>query len=72
MKLSEAVAQFRSLDEAVKVGDYVTMVDGNRGHVVSVKGKKVAFTMPSAAASSTETIWTTTDKVEVNPGGEPH
>jgi len=71
VQLSEAVARFRALEE-VKVGDYVTLKDGTRGHVVSVEGNKLAFLMPSAGASSTDTIWTTVDKVEVNPGGKPH
>ena len=71
MLLAEAIARFRALEE-VKVGDYVTLKDGTRGHVIDVKGNKIAFQMPSPGAASTDTIWTTVDKVTVNPGGEPH
>ena len=65
--LSEAIARFRSLTE-VKVGDYVTTKDGYAGHVQSIRGNKIYFEMPDPTMGSTDQIWTTIDKITVNPG----
>lgn len=69
MNLSEAVARFRALDEAVKVGDYVTDVDGRHGYVSAIKGNKVVFTYTDWEKS--QDVYLDKDKVTVNPGGPP-
>ncbi len=67
--LSEAVARFRALDEAVKVGDYVTDADGRHGYVNSVQGNMVSFWWVQYKQS--KLIYMPKDKVNVNPGGPP-
>lgn len=75
MALSEAVARFRSLDEAVKVGDYVYAPVAAHawmgGHVVGVQGDKVSFQWSDHGDTKTE--WIPKSKItSVNPGGSPH
>ena len=67
--LDEAIAEFRCLDEAIKVGDYVTAKDGRNGYVQSVKNGMVSFTWSDY--DSSQTVNLPASVLTVNPGGPP-
>ena len=59
------------LDEAVKVGDYVTAKDGRTGYVLSVDGDMVAFERQDTDDVAV-TDYASSRNLTVNPGGSPH
>ncbi|HET6495400.1 MAG TPA: hypothetical protein VFH61_08565 [Thermoleophilia bacterium] len=69
MDLAESIARFRQLSEAVKVGDYVSAVDGTAGFVDEVSDGRASYTWRSK--NDTKREWRPVAQLTVNPGGPP-
>jgi len=57
------------VDEAVKVGDYVSAVDGTAGFVDEISDGRASYTW--MAKNDTKREWKPVSQLMVNPGGPP-